>query len=499
MIAINKKIFLAAALGATMLMSACSKKLDQLPTTSVSTDEIFTSINGAEIALNGVYSTFYKSDYYGRNYVVIPDLAADNMILSAWANNVYNEIHRWAIHSGTYETLNYWAVAYPAIHRANVFLANIDKVPVLSGENAETVANKKKTFKAHIQALRAMFMFDLLRIYCKYDLNDQLGLPFVTAPTTEIQHKRKTVKETYDQIVQDLNDASAAIGDDNASSQTRVNKYFIAALQSRVYLYFQKWDLAIAAADKIMNVATFGYETTGANLLKVWRDDASAKEIIFKPAITEVNEAKNFSIGQWLINDDVARNKPNPDFIAPKAFAESFSTADLRRNIYFRKDSVRSYKKDSLYVINKYPGNPAYASWQEKSNAPKLLRYAEVALNKMEAAYYIDKSVSKTLLKALRAARIPGYDGTIVDAYDDVTLLNQIREERRKELAYEGHRFFDLKRWGLGFTRAREGDYQAAENAVGEIKADNYRFQWPIPQAERESNRLCDQNPGYAN
>lgn len=499
MIAINKKIFLAAALGATMLMSACNKKLDQLPNTSVSTDEIYTSIAGAEIAYNGVYSTFYKAEYYARAYVVIPDLAADNMILSAWANNVYNEIHRWTIHSGTYETGNLWGTIYPALHRCNVFLANIDKVPVLSGENAETVGARKKTLKAHIQALRAMFMFDALRIYCKYDLNDPLGLPFVTAPTTEIMHKRKSVQETYNQIVQDLNDAAANIGEDNATGMTRVNKYFIAALQSRVYLYFKKWDLAIAAADKVMSVASFGYETTGANLLKVWRDDNSAKEIIFRPAITEINEAKYFSYGVWLISDDVARNKPNPDFIAPKAFAESFSTADLRRAIYFRKDSVRNYKKDSLYVINKYPGNPAYASWQEKCNAPKILRYAEVALNKMEAAYYIDKSVSKTLLKALRAARIPGYDGTIVDAYDDVTLLNQIREERRKELAYEGHRFFDLKRWGLGFTRNREGDYQAAENAIGEIKPDNYRFQWPIPQAERESNKLCDQNPGYAN
>ncbi|RBL92965.1 RagB/SusD family nutrient uptake outer membrane protein [Chitinophaga flava] len=496
---INKRIFLTAVLGATLFVSACNKKLDQLPTTSVATEEIYTSITGAEIALTGIYSTFYKSDYYGRNYVVIPDLQADNMILSAWANNVYNEIHRWAMHSGTYETLNFWAVAYPAIHRANVFLANVDKIPTLSGENAETVTTKKRVFKAHAQALRAMFMFDLVRMYCKFDLKDQLGLPFVTAPTTEIQHKRKTVQETYDQIVKDLNEAAAAIGDDNANSQTRVNKYFIAALQSRVYLYFQKWDLSIAAADKIMTVATFGYENTAANLQKLWRDDASTKEIIFKPAITEVAEAKNFSIGQWLISDDVSRQKPNPDFIAPKAFAESFDMADLRRAIYFRRDSVRSYKKDSIYVINKYPGNPAYASWQEKSNAPKLFRYAEVALNKMEASYYIDKAVSKTLLKALRVARIPGYDVTIVDAYDDVTLLNQIREERRKELAFEGHRFFDLKRWGLGFTRSKEGEYQAAENAVGEIKADNYRWLWPIPQAERESNRLCDQNPGYAN
>ncbi|CAH0189368.1 hypothetical protein SRABI27_02034 [Pedobacter sp. Bi27] len=492
---LNKTIICTLAVALTL--SSCKKQLNQLPPQALTSDLVFTNITAAESVLNGTYAPLRSGNYYGRNFVVMNDITTDNLIATSWFSNNYSDWQRNTYNSSTYETRDFWSTLYNAIHRVNTFLKNVDNVSPIAGENATTVAASKQSFKAQAYALRALYLFDLLRTYSKIDLNDRLGVPMVLEPTTEIQIPRQTVKQNYDQIISDLNQAESLIGETNVTSQIKVNKYFIAALQSRVYLYYKDYQKASDAADKVM-AGSFGYETTAAGLTSLWTNDVSTKEIIFKIGIEAVQESGAVNYGVFFINDNGGSLLPNPDFIPSKSVIDLFSATDLRTAQYLKSYTVRQFATP-LTLVQKYPGNPSYKSYSDKANAPKLLRYAEVALNKMEAQYYLSKTTAKTLLKALRSARITGYNTALVDAYDDATLLNEIRIERRRELAFEGHEFFDLKRWGLGFSRPKDGTYMATENAIGDVPATNYRFQWPIPQAERESNKAAEQNPGYAN
>lgn len=492
---LHKSIIIAAL--NLFCFASCTNELDQMPPQSLTSNLIFTNITTAQSALDGAYAPLRNTYYYGRNFTIMGDLITDNLIATSWFGNSYTDWQKLTCNSGTYEARDLWSTLYNAINRTNSIIKQIDEVAVQPGEDPVKIAATKRTIKAQAFALRALFAFDLLRTYSKIDLNEKLGIPMVTAPTTEIAHARKTVRENYNQIVQDLKDAENLLGDDNITSQVKINKYVINALLSRIYLYYKDYDLAIQAADKV-TTGGFGYESIADNFNKIWTDDISTKEIIFKPGIDPVKESGAVNLGVFFINDSGGSLKPNPDYVPSQSLISLYADNDLRKNAFLKSYTVRQYTTP-VVLVNKYPGNPLFKAYSDKSNAPKLLRYAEVQLNKMEAAYYTNKTLAKTLLKEIRQARITGYSVAVVDSYDDATLLKEIKLERRRELAFEGHQFFDLKRWRDGFVRNKDGDWQATENAIGEVSATNYRWQWPIPQAERESNKLAEQNPGYAN
>jgi hypothetical protein len=95
-------------------------------------------------------------------------------------------------------------------------------------------------------------------------------------------------------------------------------------------------------------------------------------------------------------------------------------------------------------------------------------------------------------LNALRAARITGYTPVTLANKDQA--ITEILQERFKELAFEGHRFFDLKRRGLPITRLAA---DAPNAPAQQLQAGNFRFVLPIPQPEILANTLMEQNPGY--
>ena len=95
-------------------------------------------------------------------------------------------------------------------------------------------------------------------------------------------------------------------------------------------------------------------------------------------------------------------------------------------------------------------------------------------------------------INALRTARITGYVDVVFA--DKTQAINEILLERYKELAYEGHRFFDLRRRGLPVERLAT-DAPTTNAAV--LPAGNFRFLLPIPQPEILANELMEQNPGY--
>ena len=123
----------------------------------------------------------------------------------------------------------------------------------------------------------------------------------------------------------------------------------------------------------------------------------------------------------------------------------------------------------------------------------KIFRTAEMYLIRAEAkAETNDLTGAAADLNALRAARIEGYTDATFASKE--ALISAVINERFKELAYEGHRLWDLERRGLPVERLAE---DAPNASAVTLPGGNFRFVLPIPQLEIEANPLIQQNPGY--
>jgi hypothetical protein len=163
---------------------------------------------------------------------------------------------------------------------------------------------------------------------------------------------------------------------------------------------------------------------------------------------------------------------------------------DVRYSAYIKFDDTRGAGK-SKYSVNKYL---AGSSGLPNLTDVKLYRTGEMYLIRAEA--YAEKSnlsLATQDLNALRKARIDGYtDATFADK---PALLTALVLERYKELAFEGHRFFDLRRNNLPITR----EPADAINALGatDLSSTNKEYAYPIPNAEIKANSNVKQNPLY--
>ena len=155
-----------------------------------------------------------------------------------------------------------------------------------------------------------------------------------------------------------------------------------------------------------------------------------------------------------------------------------------------------------MWCVNKFPGNPALftSTYTNYQHAPKVFRSAEQYLIYAEAAAKVggaSEALALTTLNALRSAR----GLTALSGVTGSALMTEIRNERTRELAFEGFRLFDLKRWHLGFTRGTAQDLGAINvgsnyNTIS-IVADANQFVWGIPTYDININTNLVQNPGW--
>lgn len=150
-----------------------------------------------------------------------------------------------------------------------------------------------------------------------------------------------------------------------------------------------------------------------------------------------------------------------------------------------------SYANDNVEVA-KYPGIPDNAAL----NNVKVFRAAEMQLILAEALAKTNQlPLAADALNELRSERIQGYTDATFSSVDEI--MDEILIERRRELGFEGHRWFDLKRNGLDLVRDSRDCTSGAIPCT--VESDDFRWLFPIPQAEIFANENIVQNPGYTN
>ena len=278
---------------------------------------------------------------------------------------------------------------------------------------------EKELVKAEALAARALHYFWLANLYGEpYNYNkNSLAVPLkLHVDVQESGSVRNTVEEVYDQILADLNQSIALFEKyEVVIGNYKINLPAAKILLSRVHLYMENWEEAVKAATDAINMSGGLTDLTafdGSTLIHMNTYDIS--EVV------------------WVYGGSVS-GASGGLLKFSESFLKEFSTDDKRNGIYFIHDTYSDiYNKD-----------------QETGEPSQTLRIAEAYLNRAEAYAQLEGKASEALadLNTLRRHRIVGYQDENISDPDE--LLAAIRVERRKELCFEGHRWFDLRRYGM--------------------------------------------------
>ena len=300
--------------------------------------------------------------------------------------------------------------------------ATLDGIDEATGSDVE-----RDYVKAEALGLRGYYYFMLINLYGEpYNHNKQsLGVPLkLTAGLVENGIERNTVEEVYTQIVKDLT-ASAELFDRHPKrgKNYRFNQTCAYIMLSRVYLYMEQWENVEKAASKAIETAE-GL-TNYTTLVSITTASYSNSEV------------------EWIYGAGAVRSGYRPS----QELYDQFEDNDLRKKFWFSNGF-------SGFTTSKKIGD--YAA---SSSAPtNTIRISEAYLNRAEAYAQMKGNETKAIadLNALRRYRIIDYQD-ITDAAD---LLQEIRQERRRELCFDEHRWFDLRRYGMPSIAHR---YKAAK------------------------------------
>lgn len=487
----KKYNILIIALFSLFAFSACD--LDNYPGNTIPGDDAYETIDDCENALNGIYRSMYL------HVGVLPalyDTPTDDIRYTNWADGSFtiNSQFAWNAGSKTFDGSDSpWGILYDRINRANKLLNEIEKFP----EDATA-----KRIKGEAYFFRAMSHFELLRLYgYKYDkstASTALGIPYVKKAFDFNLKDRQTVSSNLADIHRDISLAEEYLQTRTTNPKSFLSKDALRVFQTRVYLYEEEYTKVIEAADMLQNNYTLS--SSAAEFGYMWEHDLDFGEIIFMISFSSKEVMSDFSLSNNLYQSDYQTpGQMRSNFLPTDELVNLFlrNKGDIRTNIYFTYGNMYpgTSSESELIVVNKYPGNENLSK-DLSVNQCKYFRYAEVLLNVIEATYYIDQAKASNLLNAFRKARISGY---VVQNLSGEQLLNEIKIERRKEFAFEGMRFHDLRRWNQGFVRV--GDHNTPTTHNISVAADDYHWLFPIPQAEMNAGDFSKeyQNPGYMN
>ncbi len=339
-----------------------------------------------------------------------------------------------------------WTEIYRLINVANNIIESVGKVPQQTP--SEITGVKKVRGEAHF--LRAAYYFWLVNLYAKpyspATSNSDLGIPIKTiSKVNDIIYQRNTVQEVYDLILSDLQQAEQDLNQtESALSIYRADSTAVHFLASRVHLYMQNWELATRYADKVL--------AAHPDLI-----DMNSLDGAF---LTKESPENIFSMGGAEICPSMCNNWES--FRVSHDLYNTYEENDLRKTQWWwtYDDFVGYIKLPKYKMFNGYD-DPKQADYywynyqyplggrQSEVSDKFLFRSAEAYLIKAEAeAYQGNEKEAQAALNTLRRNRYKTNTAYEVTATGEA-LVKTIRNERRRELALEGQRWFDLRRYSI--------------------------------------------------
>lgn len=480
-------------------MASCKKELDKFPTSSIALDQSFQSVRDAKTWNTGLYGIL-RGRFYGI-YQYTQDVQGDQLNATIDFGNRNGFPHRWEGFEATENNINsIWTGYYRGITNANIMLEGFEKiVPANATETAEL-----DRYKGDAYAIRAYYYHELVMRYAKpYEPGtaaNTAGVPLVLKYDVFEMPARASVKAVYDQIIADLAQAKTKLaGVPGVQGSIRFTIDAVNALEARVRLHMQDWAGAKAAADAVIATNKYPLYNTAAGIQSYWHNDAKQEDImqLFVANTTEQANTNGAIYLGFRTNDNLFR----PDFVPSLWVMDKYAATDLRKPVFFATKPVTfTTGTGNLVLVNKFPGNPTLftATTTNYQHAPKFLRIAEMYLISAEAGARGNTDADGLAkLNALRVAR--GLDA--LTGLTDDALFAEVKDERFRELAFEGFRLWDQKRWHEGFGRSAPQNTNFLTVGTGytalSIPADHPKFAWGVPSNDVTVNPNIQQNPGW--
>ncbi|MFW6348019.1 MAG: RagB/SusD family nutrient uptake outer membrane protein [Cyclonatronaceae bacterium] len=432
-----------------LLLVSCDGILDTDPQQSIGEDEALNTPGNVQAALVGAYSQHRAVTQYGGDYQFLTDLLASDTDLE-WSGTFFQprEVFDKDIATDNSYTQGVWSGSYNTINRANNVLSALD---ILNESEAQRV-------EAEARFLRGAAFFELVRVFGKaYNDGDPAsnpGVPLPLEPTRGIdegsQLARSSVEEVYTQVIADLSFARDNLP---ASNGAFADTYAASALLSRVFLMQADYP---AAAEEANTVIESGNYSLMPSFEEVFNNDSAPAEFVYATVNTTQDNANDLNLF-YASSDFDGRG----DIDILDAHLERYEAGDERADFFYDGGGARRTSK-----------------WQNLQADIPVVRLAELHLTRAEANFRTGSSLGAAPLEDINALRAR----VGLDALDDLT-LDDILNERRLELSFEGHLLYDLKR--------------TEQNITEELPFDADALVYPIPQREMEVNPNLVQNPGY--
>jgi hypothetical protein len=459
--------------------------LDVPPETQIATDEALSTEAGLQTALDGAYREVASHWFYGDRIPIYAELKGEDMqnVSTSSRCYVYYSLTHTADSQDLYEV---WELGYEIIHYANNIIGAIEESFDTSDEDIGEIYGEAL-------AIRALTLFQLTNIFGNaYNISSSaLGVCIVT-PDDDIDYKpaRSTVAECYTQVISDLTSAIDLLP--TTATDGYINKWAAEGLLSRVYLYKGDYSYALTYAEDVINNTSSIYSLcTNESYASMWGSSFHCESIF--ELYYDDSENVGSDCMQTIYNWDGYAG-----MILTEAYLDLLDEDEYDVRHCFTNTGEGTYTDTDRPVwLTKFCGDgTVYAPDNVQTNDFYLLRLSELYLTAAECEYRVNgASDALPYLNAIVTRANPDK----VLATDDLTSVDRILEERRRELVGEGI-------CGLYDILRTRGDSGSIDHESGwHIGTLNYKtiscaddlVTAPIPNREITNNDNIIQNDGY--
>ena len=466
----NHKLILVTLLLSVFISFESCNLLDTQPAQSLDPSVALSSLEGLEGLSVSLQSRLRASGRYGRDLVLLPDVLADGVRLHPIPSGRYTgqSINQHGSHMAL------WASGWNAINEANYIIDGIDNI-----EDVPEDTRARLLGEAYFH--RAFAYHDLVKIY-GYEPGREvngwnLGVMLRLSPTYDLadadDKPRSSNIEVYEVIQNDLEQAIEylAQGDRGVFYP---NHTAALTLMARVQLYLENWSEAVNYATQAMASTDVGLVSASAYANNMY-EQVPNPESLFELNINPQTESLGSSdaLDQYINPSGWFDVLPSDELIA------TYEPADVRLSL------IQTHTDGSPYFL-KFNGSVGPYT----DNVP-IFRYPELVLIRAEASAELgDDTNAQEDLETLRVARGLDAYGSANPAPNGAALIDAVMDERRREFAFEGHRWFDLKRRGMDIPK---------QEGLPTISYTDYRILSNIPNSELNDPRFqnVEQNPEY--
>ncbi|MHB9143434.1 MAG: RagB/SusD family nutrient uptake outer membrane protein [Paludibacter sp.] len=471
----KKKLYLIV-IASLALFSSCNDFLTADLKGDYTSENYYTSPEAATMAVTGVYNSLYGSTLW-----MFGDVASDDAVKGGNAGDQadINGINDFTATSDNGILNTYWQATYETIARANNAIAYIAPMSFDATLRDRLVGEAK--------FLRAYSYFNLVNIFGKVPLKLE---PQLTSATINVGLSETSA--IYAQIEKDLTEAIAVLPASYPTEAGRITRGAAYALLAKADLYQQKYSACLTNIQALEDLHQYNLVKNYSDLFKEGAEDSV--EVIFGIRYinnTEVSLGNNLSV--WFspsIEGGYYFDAPTQNYVDAFVDKTTDGNDDPRLDASIGRDGKpwfnsttfsSSWSEATGYLVKKYDEDTKVGVAKDQSTIPYLaIRYADILLMKAEAINETGGTDAVTNA-AIEVDKVRGRVGLApTTATTQATMRTVIQNERRKELGFEFHRFFDLMRWGQA----------TAEAALGtDLKWTAPRFYFPLPQSELDTNK----------